>query len=81
MKINLEITYNDGTKKAVSALAIDIVAFEAEFDMSMANLEKNVKLTHLFWLAWHVENRQGNAKDFNTWLKDVEIVTSGEPKK
>ncbi len=81
MKINLAITYNDGNKKDVSALAIDIVAFESKFDMSMANLEKNVRMTHLLWLAWHVEKRQSNAGEFEAWLETVSQVEAADTKK
>ena len=82
MNFNLQVVYSDGTTRDVLGKAIDIVAFEQKFDISMANLQNNVKLTHLMYLAWHVENRTGNTKDdFEKWLEYVEMVQAAEAKK
>jgi hypothetical protein len=82
MNFNLQIHYADGTKKDVTGIAADVVAFETKFDLSMARLEKEVRLTHLFFLAWHVEKRTGaTALEFEKWLETVDLVQAGEPKK
>lgn len=82
MLINLQVTYADGTKKEVAAGASDIVAFESKFDLSIARLEQNIKLTHLFFLAWHAEHRKGETKDtFEKWLESIELVEAAETKK
>jgi len=82
MNFNLQVVYSDGTTRDVLGKAIDIVAFEQKFDISMANLQNNVKLTHLMYLAWHVEKRTGNTKDdFEKWLEYVEMVQAAEAKK
>lgn len=82
MNINLIVKYADGTDKAVEAVAPDLVAFESKFDLSIARLEKEVKLTHLLYLAWHVEKRTGAIKDeFEKWVETVAMVTAEEPKK
>lgn len=81
MNINLEVTYKDGTSKTVSAGASEIVAFEAKFDISMARLEKEVRLTHLLWLAWVVEKNAGEKLDFDGWLKTVDMVAAADQKK
>lgn len=81
MNINLEISYKDGTTKTVSAEASDIVAFEAKFDISMARLEQEVRLTHLFWLAWSVESGSGEKLEFEPWLKKVSSVAAADQKK
>ena len=82
MNFNLQIQYRDGTKKDVVGIAADIVAFETKFDLSMARLEKEVRMTHLFFLAWHVEHRTGETKDeFEKWLENVDMVSAAEPKK
>lgn len=82
MNFNLQVVYSDGTTKDVVGKAVDIVAFEQKFDMSMANLQKEVKLTHLFYLAWHAENRTGSTKDeFEKWLENVDMVQAADPKK
>lgn len=80
--IDLHITFIDGTEKDVSAVAADLIAFEAKFDMSVARLEKDVRLTHMFFLAWHVLKRTGETKDdFEKWVELVASVGEAEQKK
>jgi hypothetical protein len=82
MEFNLRLTFNDGTSKDVVGKAIDIVAFEERFNMSMANLKDNVRVTHLLFMGWHVEKRTGATKDdFDKWLESVDSVEAAEPKK
>ena len=82
MNFNLQVVYSDGTTTDVVGKAVDIVAFEREFSISMASLQNEVKLTHLFYLAWHAEHRTGNTKeDFDKWLEGVDMVSASEPKK
>jgi len=81
MNFNLQVTFADGTTKDVVGKAADIVAFEQHFDLSMARLENEVKLTHLFYLAWHSEKRTGGTKDdFEKWLEGVDMVQAASPK-
>jgi hypothetical protein len=84
MKINLQITYLDkNEKKDVVAVAADLVAFETKFNLSVASLQSETKLTHLFFLAYSVERRTGAIKDqsFEQWLETIETVEAGEAKK
>lgn len=81
MNFELEITYADGTTKTVQVKAKDIVAFEQEFDMSMAELEKSVRMTHLFFMAHSVCKREGEKKSFDDWLAGVDMVQATDPKK
>jgi hypothetical protein len=82
MQINLQVTYTDGNKKTVAANASDLVAFETKFDLSIARLEQNVRLTHLLFLAWRVESRtKATALEFDAWLETVEGVEAAEAKK
>ena len=84
MNLNLLLTYNDGTEKTVTAKAADFVAFEAHFDISIARLQDNMKLTHLFFLAWNIERRTGEiAKDmdFDKWIDSVDMVQAADSKK
>lgn len=65
----------------VNGIAADIVAFETKFDISMSRLQKDVKLTHLMFLAWHVEHRtKATGKAFEEWVNDVEMVAAADPK-
>jgi hypothetical protein len=82
MNFTLDIHYiGNDTPKTVNGIAADIVAFESKFDMSMSRLQKDVKLTHLMFLAYAVEKRTGATSDeFEKWLETVEIVTAASPK-
>jgi len=80
--INLTISYTDGTEKAVTAIAADLVAFEIKFDISIARLEKEVRLTHLMFIAWNIEKRTGSTKDeFEKWIETVSGVSADDSKK
>jgi hypothetical protein len=82
MKINLSVTYNDRTAKELVAQAADLVAFETKFDISVAKLEKEVRWTHICFLAWHVDKRTAGTKlEFDDWLESVAEVGFGETKK
>ena len=82
MNFTLDIHYiGNDTPKTVNGIAADIVAFESKFDMSMSRLQKDVKITHLMFLAYAVEKRTGATTDeFEKWLETVEIVTAASPK-
>jgi hypothetical protein len=79
--INLEVVFVDGTTKLCSALASDLVRFEAHFDVSVAALQ-SPKLTHLFFLAYSVEKRMKHTElDFDAWIDTIQIVREGSSKK
>lgn len=82
MNLNLELKYSNGESKSVSAIAADIVAFEGHFDLSIAQLEKNVRLTHLLYLAWHAEKRAKQTDlAFEPWIETVESIAAVDSKK
>jgi len=79
---DLQVIYLDGSTKVVTAIAADLVAFETKFDMSVAKLQSDVRLTHLFFLAWHVLKRTGETKDdFDKWVESVSMVGEGPEQK
>jgi len=83
MRINLLVELNDGTKQEVTASAIDLVRFEEKYDLSIAKLEQEMKLTHLLFLAHSSLSRQKITKDtFEVWLESVESVgaSASDPK-
>lgn len=82
MQINLQIKFADQTDKTITATAADLIAFETEFNLSVAKLESEVRLTHLLFLAWHAEKRtKATDLDFNAWVETVEGVEAKETKK
>ena len=75
MRINLSIEQLDGTKQDVTASAIDLVRFEERYDISVAKLEKEMKLTHLLFLAHSSLKRQKKTDlEFEAWVETVEGV-------
>lgn len=74
MRMLLQVTYVDGTGAEAVVSAPDFVAFEREFDRSVARFESEVKLTDIYWLAWHRLNRATPVGDFDKWLENLESV-------
>tara|TARA_B110000977_G_C10913785_1_gene430334 strand:- start:564 stop:824 length:261 start_codon:yes stop_codon:yes gene_type:complete len=75
MKINLHIQFDDGTAKNVKCNAADLVAFEREYDVSVAKLGDDPRVGWLLYLAWHSEKRTGSTKEsYEKWLEKVETV-------
>jgi hypothetical protein len=84
MKINLQVEFHDkiGEFKEVTCLASDMVKFESHFDTSIASLEKNLKITHLLFLAWASETRtKATAKPFDEWVDSVLSVAAADSPK
>jgi hypothetical protein len=84
MKINLQVEYSDkpGEPKEVTCLASDMVKFESHFDISIANLERDLKITHLLFLAWASESRtKATAKTFDEWIDGVVSVAAADDPK
>jgi hypothetical protein len=82
MQINLQVTYSDGNTKSITAIAADLVAFENHFDLSVAKLEQNIRLTYVLFLAWSVEKRtKATELAFEAWVETVDAVELAEAKK
>jgi len=80
--INLQIEFLDGSTAEITAVAADLIAFESKFDLSVARLEKEIRLTHLFFIAWHVLKRTGKtSEEFEKWAESVSIVKEASGKK
>jgi hypothetical protein len=80
--ISLHVVFVDGAETDVSTAAADLIAFEERFDMSIAQLEKNLRMTHLFFIAWNALKRTGETKEvFEKWVEGVQMVTVVDTKK
>jgi hypothetical protein len=77
MRINIDVTYTDGSGADVSVSAPDFVAFEREFDRSVAKFASEIRFTDICWLAWYRLGKQGDARPFDTWIESVENVEIG----
>lgn len=81
MRLNLRVTYADGSAVDTDATTADLVAFEAHFDRSVVNLEAELRLTDVCWLAWRSLSRQAKTTaEFTAWLDSIDAVelTDGE---
>jgi hypothetical protein len=79
MRINLAIELTDGTKQEVTASAGDLVKFEEKYDISIAKLQSEMKLTHLLFLAHSALTRQKlTTLDFTNWVDTVESVGASD---
>lgn len=83
MRIYLEVDYSSGEKAQVTASAVDLMKFEEKFELSIVRLDKEVKLTHLLFLAWTSLDRQKQTKlGFEAWAETVESIglSDSDPK-
>jgi hypothetical protein len=81
MRLDLRITYADGSVVDTAATTADLVAFEEKWNRSVARLESELRLTDVCWLAWRSVTRQGKTTaDFGAWLESIDGVelTDGE---
>jgi hypothetical protein len=77
--MNLRVGYVSGTFEEVTCSAIDMVKLEEKFNISVARLDKEMKLTHLLFLAHSSLLRQGKTKsDFDTWVESVDELSPSE---
>jgi hypothetical protein len=79
--MQLEVELNDGSKTPVRIIMSDMVKFESQFNISIAKLGQEMKVTHLLWLAWTSLTRQKQVSaDFDTWVETVSSIGAQDPK-
>ena len=73
MQMNLVVTFTNGERQKVKALLPDFVMFERTWNRSVANFEKEIRLTDIAWIAWRTQTRLGTTtKPFEPdWLNTV----------
>lgn len=84
MKLNLQIEFTDKPNeiKDVVCTASDMIKLEQKFDISIASLDNNVRITHLLFLAWASETRtKATALSFDEWVETVESVAASDDQK
>lgn len=76
MKIEMTVTFVDGTKEDVDAVFADFVGFERTWQRSVAKFETELRLTDLAWLAWSALTHRNKTKlKFDPdWIATVENV-------
>lgn len=83
MRIFLKVEYTNGEKLEVAASAIDLMRFEEKYELSVVRLDKEIKLSHLMFLAWTSLQRQKLTKlDFDAWAETIESIglSDSDPK-
>jgi hypothetical protein len=81
MRMQLDVEYNDGSTKEVKVIMADMVRFESKFDLSIAKLGQEMKVTHLLWLAWSALTREKQISlDFDKWTETVASIGASDPK-
>lgn len=79
MRINLQVEFEDGVSEEVICSAPDLVKFEEKFDISIAKLGAEMKLTHLLFLAHSSLSRQGKVKlPFDKWVESVASIGASD---
>ena len=84
MKLNLQIQFTDKPNeyKQVVCSPSDMIKLESKFDISIASLESNIKITHLLFLAWASETRtKATTALFEEWVDTVDSVSPAEDQK
>ena len=73
MKLHLRVTNSDGSAVDVKVSAADLVAFESEFNRSVAKFQNEFRLTDMYWLAWHSMKRTNpSVPGFMEWLDQAD---------
>ena len=81
MRMQLEVEFVDGTKKDIKVIMSDIVKFESQYNLSIAKLGQEMKVTHLLWLAWSALTREKEVTtEFDSWVETVASIGAVDPK-
>jgi hypothetical protein len=84
MKLNLQLQFTDKPEeiKQIVCNPSDMIKLETRFDISIASLESNIKITHLLFLAWASETRtKATTLSFDEWVDTVESVNPSDEQK
>jgi hypothetical protein len=84
MRLNLQVQYTDKPDETKDLICnpSDMVKLEERYNISIASLENNIKITHLLFLAWASESRtKATTLSFEEWVDTVEGVSPSEEQK
>jgi hypothetical protein len=84
MRLNLQVAYTEKSDEPKNIICnpSDMVKLEERFDISIASLENNIKITHLLFLAWASESRtKATTLAFEEWVDTVDSVSPSEVQK
>ena len=82
MRMTFTVRYDDGREVEAVAKPKDMVAFERQYGVSMADFASETKapaMEWLYYLAWSPLHRQGREpRAFDAFLDDVDAITPVE---
>jgi hypothetical protein len=84
MKLNLQIQFTDkpDEMKNIVCNPSDMIKLETKYDISIASLESNIKVTHLLFLAWASETRtKATTQSFDEWVDNIESISPASDQK
>jgi hypothetical protein len=84
MKLNLQLQFTDKPDeyKQVVCNPSDMIKLETKFDISIASLESNIKVTHLLFLAWASETRtKATTASFEEWVDTIDSISPAAEQK
>jgi hypothetical protein len=84
MRLNLQVQYTDAPDETKQLICnpSDMVKLEEKFNISIASLENNIKITHLLFLAWASESRtKATTLAFEEWVDTVDSVSPSDEQK
>jgi hypothetical protein len=84
MKLNLQIQFTDkpDESKLVVCNPSDMIKLETKFDISIASLEANLKVTYLLFLAWASETRTiATTASFEEWVDTIDSISPADEQK
>ena len=74
MRLNLKCDHG-GNEMMLTAIPVDIVAFEREHHCAIKTISEEQKFEDLCWLAWQVARRtRKTGQDFDAWLEDLNSI-------
>lgn len=72
LDLRLTVHFNDGRETTVVVPPIVQVAFERHYKIGIPELDGQLRLEHLYWLAFETLRKRGDATaDFDIWLDTV----------
>jgi hypothetical protein len=74
--LSLTVERLDGSSERHPVLPVDMVAFERQFSIGWGKASQDMHFEHLYWLAWHCEQRKAMVKPFDDWVEEILNVTS-----
>jgi hypothetical protein len=80
MEMKFIVVYNNGEQQNTTAVFPDFVMFERTWNRSIANFEKEIRLTDIGWLAWKslTRTKVTNLPFEPEWLNSVLSVELAE---